>query len=124
MTALSDASIPALIEETLASARELASDEVRLTLAVADGEVAALKRACLHWVAAGVAASAALAWGGFALILALDLGAIGAAGLASLAFAIAGIALWLAGRVLPDGPFEKTRRRIERRVDEMKDALE
>ena len=123
MTALSEASIPALIEETLASARELASDEVRLTLAVADGEVAALKLACLHWIGAAIAAGAALAWGGLALILALDLGALGAAALASLAFAIAGVALWLGGRVLPDGPFAKTRRRIERRVVDVKEAL-
>jgi hypothetical protein len=120
---LDDASIPALVEEAMTSARDLASEELRLALAEADAQIASIGRALGLSFLAAMLAGGGLAWAGVALVLALELGAVGAGILGALGLVAAGLALWLCRRALPGLPFAKTRERMERRMDHVRQAL-
>jgi hypothetical protein len=113
---LGDASVSQLLEEVVASARALLADELALAAADAEAELRAVKRACALVVLSAFAAGAGLAWGGVALIMALELGAPGAGLFALFGTLVALLGGWLAQRALPPAPFYRTRARLARHL--------
>jgi hypothetical protein len=113
---LRDASMRTLLEETLESARDLATDEARMILAEASDEGARAKRIGAYLGAAVSIGTAGLSWIGMAILVAahaawwatllVGLGALGVA--AALALA--------AQRLVPEITFAQTRARLESRA--------
>jgi hypothetical protein len=120
---LEGASIPALLEEAMSSARDLASEELRLALSEADTQLASLQRVVGLCSLAAVLAGAGLAWIGTALVLASGFGPLALGVLGVLGLAASLLALWVGSRSMPALLFPRTRRRMERRVTNVKEAL-
>ena len=112
-----------VIERALGSAGDLAAEEGSLFLVEVDENARAIRGAVAFVLFAGVWLSAALAWAGVALALALPVGAAGLVAL-SLVGAVAGVgALAAARRRLPPSILGRSRLRVERRIARVRETL-
>lgn len=120
---MSEASLPALLEQVLDSAKMLASEEAKLALSEADTEVASLRRAFGILFCGALFGGATLSWAGVALMMALGAGPLGVAVLAGVGALSAAVLLYVGWRAVPDPLFPRTRSRIDQRVKNVKESL-
>ncbi len=118
-----DAPIGELVERAIGGARDLATHEAALVLVELEEDVQAIRRAAVLAIVGAACLSAAVAWAGVALALALSLGAIGLAVFALVFTTLGAIALFLARGRLPSSILGKSRVRVERRIARVTESL-
>lgn len=122
-TSADDVPIGVLVERALGGARELATHEATLVLVELERDGRALQRSLTLALVGGACVSAAIAWAGVALVMALSLGAAGLAALATVFAALGVGVLFRARGQLPPTILGESRVRLERRMARVTESL-
>jgi uncharacterized membrane protein YqjE len=116
---LEDATIATLVQEAVASARELADAELRSLFEELTEEQARAKRLAAMGGGAAVVGIAGLSWLGMGLLVLAHASALAMVLTAAVAICVAAGLAFGAYRVLPEITFQKTRARLAQRAERL-----
>lgn len=112
-----------LLQEAIAEAKNLVRVEVELAQREAKEELAQLERAAIGFGIAVAATLIVLCMLATALVLALGGTAVAALLVAAGFLVLGGVAAFVGYRLMPKSPFERTRRRLDIDVTQLKERL-